>query len=91
MMMRRALGRGTIHNKECGRDERPSGRNDDEHDQDDNTGFMGDPVDAFGSDNPDDFPNIVFGDDMDVDEDDMVEVGIVDKKDEEDSVELREE
>ena len=94
MVMRRTtLGRGTIHNTGCGREERPSGRkdNDDDHDHDDYNGFMGEPVDAFVSDNPDDCPSIVLDDDTDIVEDNMVEVGNVDKKDEEDSVELWEE
>ena len=80
-----------IHNAGCDGDERPSGRNDDEHDHDDYNGFMREPVDVFGSDDPDDFPNIVFDDDMDIDEDSMVEGGILDEKDEEDSVGLWEE
>ena len=94
MMMRKTtLGRGTIHSAGCGGDESLAERNDNDHDHDhnDNTGFMGEAVDALGSDNPDDFPNFVFDDDTDIVEINMVEVGIVDKKDEEDSVELWEE
>ena len=43
MMMRRALGRGPIHNEECDKVERPSDRKDNDHDHDhnDNTSFMG--------------------------------------------------
>ena len=93
MMMRTTLGRGTIHNNGCGGDERPSGRYDDDHNHDhnDNTGFKGAPGDVFESDNLDDFLNIVLDDNMDIVEDSMVEVSIVDEKDEEDSVELWEE
>ena len=92
MMMRKTtLGRGTIHNAGCGGDESLAGRNDNDHDHDDYNGFMGEPVDAFVSDNPDECPSIVLDDDTDIVEDNMVEVGNVDKKDEEDSVELWEE
>ena len=35
------LGRGTIHNTRCGGDERPSGRNDNDHEHNDENGFMG--------------------------------------------------
>ena len=38
----------------------------------------------FGSDNPDDFPNIVLDDEMDIDEDVMVEVDVVDEEEDED-------
>ena len=91
-MRRTILGRGTIHSTGCDGDERPSGRKDNDDDHDDDTGFMGEPVNLFGSDNPDDFPNFVLDDDTDIVEDNMVEVGIVDEtKEEEDSVELWEE
>ena len=49
---------------------------------------MGEPVDVFVSDNPDDFLNIVLDDNMDINEDGVVEVGVVDEKDKEDSVGL---
>ena len=52
---------------------------------------MGEPVDAFGSDNPNDFPNVVLDHDMDIVEDGMVEVGVVDKIGEEDLMGLWEE
>ena len=52
---------------------------------------MGEPVDVFGKHNPDDFLNVVLDDDMDIDEDGVVEVGVVDEKDKEDSVGLWEE
>ena len=78
-----------------GVDERPTDRNDndqdDDHDHDNEDGFIGEPVDAFGSDDPDDFPNVVLDDDMDIVEDSMVEVGVVDKIGEEDLMELWEE
>ena len=40
------------------------------------------------SDNPDDFLNIVLDDNMDINEDGVVEVGVVDKTEEEDMVGL---
>ena len=43
---------------------------------------MEEPVDAFGSDNPDDFLIIVLDDDTDIDGDNMVEVGAVDETEE---------
>ena len=74
-----------IHKAGCGGNERPSSRNDDDqdHDNDDNTGLMGEVVDVPESNNPDDFPNIVLDEDADIDENDMVEVGAVDEKEEE--------
>ena len=85
------LGSRTIHCTGCGGDERPSGWNDDEHDHDDYNGFMGEPVEVIGSDNPDDFLHVVLDEDMDIDEDNMVEVDVVDEKEEEDMVGLSEE
>ena len=72
-----------LHNNEWGGDESPANRNE--------NGFTGEPVDVSGSDDPDDFPNIVLDDDMDIVEDDMVEVDIVDETEEEDMVGLWEE
>ena len=81
-----------LHNNECGGDQSPTGRNandqDDDQDHDNENGFIGEVVDVFGSDNPDDFPNVDFDDDMDIDEDVMVEVGVVDKEEDEDMVGL---
>ena len=48
----------------------------------------GEPVDVLGSNNPDDFPNIILDDDMDIVEDTMVEVGVVDEEEDEDMVGL---
>ena len=81
------------HNNGCGGDKSPADRNEktQDDDQDHENGFTGEPVDVFGSDDPDDFPNIVLDDDMDIDEDDMVEVGVVDEIGEEDLVGLWEE
>ena len=80
------------NNDGCGGDESPTGRNandqDDDQDHDNENGFIGEVVDVFGSDNPDDFPNGDFDDDMDIDEDVMVEVGVVDKEEDEDMVGL---
>ena len=80
------------NNDGCGGDESPTGRNandqDDDQDHDNENGFIGEVVDVFGSDNPDDFPNVDFDDDMDIDEDVMVEVGVVDKEEDEDMVGL---
>ena len=72
-----------IHNNGCGGDESPADRNE--------NGFTGEAVDVFGSDDPDDFPNIVLDDNMDIDEDDMVEVDVVDEPEEEDMVRLSKE
>ena len=82
-----------IHNNECGGDQSPAGRNDNDQDDEEHNDnrFFGEPVEVTGSDNPDDFPNIVLDDDMDIDGDDMVEVGIVDDTEEEDMVGLWEE
>ena len=60
-----------LHNNTCGGDESPTGRNE--------NGLIGEPVEVTGTDDPDDFPNIVLDDDMDIDEDVMVEVGVVDE------------
>ena len=49
---------------------------------------MGEPVDVFGKHNPDDFLNVVLDDDMDIDEDGVVEVGVVDEGEDEDMVGL---
>ena len=68
-----------LHNNGCGGDESPTGRNE--------NGFFGEPVEVTGTDDPDDFPNIVLDDDMDIDEDDMVEVGAVDETEEEEEEE----
>ena len=82
-----------LNNDGCGGDKSPADRNEktQDDDQDHENGFTGEPVDVFGSDDPDDFPNIVLDDDMDIDEDDMVEVGVVDEIGEEDLVGLWEE
>ena len=82
-----------IHNIECGGDESPTDQNDNDQDDEEHNDnrFFGEPVEVTGSDNPDDFPNIVLDDDMDIDGDDMVEVGIVDDTEEEDMVGLWEE
>ena len=69
-----------LYNNEWGGDESPADRNE--------NGFTGEAVDVFGSDDPDDFPNIVLDDNMDIDEDDMVEVGVMDEEEEEDMVGL---
>ena len=91
MMMRKTtLGRGTIHSAGCGGDESLAERNDNDHDHDhnDNTGFKGAPADVFESDNLDDFLNIVLDDNMDINEDGVVEVGVVDEGEDEDMVGL---
>ena len=72
-----------LHNNGCGGDESLADRNE--------NGFMEEQVDVFGSDNPDDFPNIVLDDDTDIVEDDMVEIGVGDETEEEDMVGLSEE
>ena len=84
-----------LHMNRCGGDE--SLANEHDADQDNNheyhkeSGFIGEPVDVFGSDNLHDFPNIVLDDDMDIDGNNMVEVGVVDEEEEEDMVGLWEE
>ena len=72
-----------LHNNGCGGDESPTGRNE--------NGFFGEIVYVFGSDNPGDFVNVAFDDDTDIDEDDMIEVGVVDDGEDEDMVGLWEE
>ena len=85
------------NNDGCGGDESPSGQNDNEedgdndHDNEPENGFINEAVDVLESDNPDDFLHVTFDDDMDIDEDDMVEVGIVEETEEEDLVGLWEE
>ena len=84
-----------LHIDGCSGDESPADRNendqDDDQDHDNENGLTGEPVDVFGSDDPDDFPNIVLDGDTDIVEDDMVEVGAVDETEEEDLMELWEE
>ena len=66
----------------------------DDHDDEDHepeNGFIGETVDVLGSDNPDNFLNVNFDDDMDIVLDEIVEVGIVGEEDEEDMVGLWEE
>ena len=81
-----------LHNNGCGGDESPAGRNendqDDDHDHDNENGFPEEQVDAFGSDNPDDFPDIVLDGDTDIVEDDIVEIGVVEEEYDEDMVGL---
>ena len=83
------------NNNGCGGDKIPSGENnnneDDDEDREPENGFTGEAVDVLGSDNPNDFSNIVLDDDMDIDENDMVEVGVVDEIGEEDLMGLWEE
>ena len=65
-----------LHNDGCGGDESLADQND--------NGFVGEAVDVFGSDDPDDFPDVTFDDDTDIVEDDIVEIGAVDETEEED-------
>ena len=69
-----------IHNNGCGGDESPADRNE--------NAFIGETVNVLGSDNPDDFLNVVLDHDMDINEDGMVKVGVVDEEEEEDMVGL---
>ena len=82
-----------IHNIECGGDESPTDQNDNDQDNEEHNdnGFIGEPVEVTGSDNPNDFLILVLDEDTDIIEDDMVEVGIVDETEEEDMVGLWEE
>ena len=84
-----------LHNNGCGGDKSPSGQNDNEEedyeDRQPENGFIDEAVDALGSDNPDDFPNIVLDEDTDIDEDVMVEVDVVGEEEDEDMVGLWEE
>ena len=84
-----------LHNNGCGGDKSPSGQNDNEEedyeDRQPENGFIDEAVDVLGSDNPDDFPNIVLDEDTDIDEDVMVEVDVVGEEEDEDMVGLWEE
>ena len=85
------------NNDGCGGDNSPSGQNDNEEDNDQNqdhepeNGFIGEAVDVLDSNNPDDFLNVTFDDDIDIVLDEIVEVGVADETDEEDMVGLWEE
>ena len=83
------------NNDGYGEDKTPTDDNDDEE-EDDNyyepgNAFIGEVVDVLESDNPDDFSNITFDDDMDIVLDEIVEVGVVDEIEDEDMVGLWEE
>ena len=80
-----------LHNNECGGDESLTGPNDADQGDEEENGFHGEVVEVTGTDDPDNFPNVDFDDDMEIDEDDMVEVGAVDETEEEDMVGLSEE
>ena len=79
------------NNDGYGGDKSPSGQNDNDEDHEPENGFEGEVVDVVGSDNPAEFLNVTFDEDMDIDEDSMVEVGVVGEEDEEDMVGLWEE
>ena len=82
-----------LHNNGCGGDKSPSGQNDNEEEDnhDNENGFNGETVDVLESNNPDDFLNVTFDDDMDIVLNEIVEVGVVGEEDEEDMVRLWEE
>ena len=83
------------NNDECGGDKSPSGQNendqDDDQDHEPENGFEGEAVDVLDSNNPDDFLNVTFDDDIDIVLDEIVEVGVVDEENDEDMVRLWEE
>ena len=83
------------NNDGYGGDKSPSGQNendqDDDEDHENENGFRGEAVDVLDSNNPGDFLNVTFDDDMDIVLDEIVEVGVVDEEDVEDMVGLWEE
>ena len=84
-----------LNNDGCGGDKSPADRNENDQDNDEDhepkNGFRGEAVDVLESDNPDDFLNVAFDDDMDIVLYESVEVGVVDETKEEDMLGLWEE